>query len=104
MINYSFSIGCLGFMVLLFLVCIIKKVNLREENRIYFYIVISSLIGITDDSTSYFMVQNGVTSSNHTFEMLTRFVLLYYDVYCILFILYIFMVCNRKKKMQEEDL
>ena len=103
MINYSFSIGCLGFMVLLFLVCIIKKVNLREENRIYFYIVISSLIGITADSITYFMVQNGVASSDTIFEMLTRFVLLYYDVYCILFILYIFMVCNRKKKMQEEN-
>ena len=103
MVNYSFSIGCFGFMVLLFFLCIIKKVNLKEENRIYFYIVISSMIGIGADCISYIMIQNGISYDNFVFELLTRFVLMYYDVYCLLFILYIFMVCNRKKNRREKN-
>ena len=96
--NISFSIGSILFIVMLLVVCIIKKVSYRNENKIYFGLVITSLIGLILDNVSYFMTISLVDYNSGVYKLITKLIFCYYDIWGILFLLYIFAVCFRKKE------
>ncbi len=96
--NISFSIGSILFIVMLLVVCIIKRVGYRNENKIYLGLVITSLIGLILDNISYFMTISLVDYNSSVYKLITKLIFCYYDIWGILFLLYIFAVCFRKKE------
>ena len=93
----SFSLGSIFFMVALLIIAIYKKIWIRSENKIYFILIIVSLIGLILDTISYIMVLTGQYENIKLFTFITRLIFCYCNTWNLLFIIYIFAVTGRKK-------
>ena len=103
MSSISLSIGGIIYIIFLLIVCIIKKVNLsRVENKVYFTLIITSLVGLILDCISFFLTMSSQYFDSPIYIGITKLMLCYYDVWCFLFLLYIIAVLLRKKDKLDE--
>ena len=103
MSNVSFTIGGVFYLLLLLIVCIIKKIGLlKVENKVYFSLIVVAIIGSILDSTLFFLNIFNVSIYSHLYLILTKLMLCYYDIWCFLFLLYIIAVLLRKKGTPEK--
>ncbi len=98
MSSVSLSIGAVIYAVFLLIICIIKKVNLlRIENKVYFALIITSIVGLVLDCISFFLTFSMQSLNNPIYEGITKLMLCYYDIWCFVFLLYIIAVLLRKQ-------
>lgn len=98
MSSITFSLGSFLFILVLLIICMVKKIDTRQENKIYLSLVITSLVGVTLDCISFVFTLLGITNAYTIYRIITRLILCYYSVFCLLFLLYIIAVSLRKKE------
>lgn len=89
---------------LLLVMCLKKKIGFGtnsyisgNENKVYLMMVITTFFGVILDCVSYLVILLNFDINNFWYLFLTRMIFCYYDVWCFLFVLYVFAVSGRKR-------
>lgn len=98
----SLSSGTIIYLLLLIVVCLVKKIGERKENKIYFGLILVTLFGSILDFISYIMAIKGVPTNTFPFILMTKVILGYYELWAVFFVSYIISVTLRKKEKEAE--
>lgn len=98
----SFSSGTILYLILLIALCLIKKLGDKRENKIYFGLILVTLYGTILDFISYMMTMNGVPVESNAYQIITKLILGYYELWAITFVFYVIAVSLRKKEKEDK--
>ena len=100
MSSFSFSICSLVYIGLLIVIYFCKKRVKSEENKIYSLIIITTFVGVVAENISYFLQIFGILNVHSLYyNLLTKFILIYFSTWILLFVIYVFIISFKNKKL-----
>ena len=102
MSNISYTITSCIYITLLLIVYFSKKRINYTENRIYSYIIITTLIGTILEIMSYIIIQLGFSSNSFLYILNIKLILLYFLTWIMLFTTYVLIISFKEKKWYKE--
>lgn len=103
MVSVSFSICSFIYIIIFALVYFNKKRIDLIENKVYTYMLITTIIGLSIDIIGYFLFQNGELYSIKNIAI-AKIYLVYYFTWTLLLTTYTFIISTKAKKLNYEKI
>lgn len=96
MINVVFSISCLLFLVIIANAYFLKSRFNLLENKVYSFLLVTNIIGLTIDIVGFFIFRNPSYSATLK-NIIAKFYLIYYFTWCFLLLMYLLIISFKEK-------